>query len=1119
MKNVNKNAMHMLASYDDSYLVHHDFKNFTLDGSVPFTIEVSMVYQDSNHGSLYCREDGMDFGIRDACPYFKHPALGELNVPKSFALDRSYYHCLAVVFDGSTVKLYIHGFEIASRAVSNITPAGSGDFCIGKGFRGYIGCVRVLSKALTAAEIMRDQGEGFPENPACELWTDFSGVGYKDISRNAMELWRTGHDAHCANVVNCTVLDSNGLYTRTNAIDYQTGFSMTGKIYPDFARRGNFYLYCLHGDSGPYLQIYLTEKEDGYYLALDMNGTNLISETRVTGLRWTDYAVTVDISKGTACLYLDGVKCGEQTYSELKPFEKAKAIIGGKYYAVRASYEEAFAGLLDYCAEFDSILTDQAIDSYAEDQPYLFAAGLKALLLFGWGEPEDLYENAPLGEYGGGYFAVVADTNRVNAPVGLNWYVPDEDDAYWDSLSAYERWEDILLCDVFSETIETLTGIPMKADHQQSRQKSVRIQVGEEKAYWRGRLTPVEMEEFSRAPSPGRMHSVPERMTLHVNGAGYRALSQNPQLPCVTGIWSGIQLFFANHWKEILAGATLFTCLVSSIVECVKQAQKKRPKDKNARLEVKNITWNHNGDPARGSIHFHDSVKNINSPDSMVYAPNNTCINIKGVFVPSKLQGIKVNVEVTNKGTADYAGCLKLTDPDGNVAAKSGQFSVAKECSATVELTIERGKILGTGYAKKMDYYNIEYTEDGKDIFMIRCDYAYYTLLGEPISPWNNGRNEYDPSNIGYVSIPLLEICIDQFPMKKSGNVSADEDLLIKTIISGMNECRKLTYALQGEPHFSTPQLGFKFKKFVAAMQGTAASYLNCADCATIVSSLTAMHGMDYPMTILGVPFGRTAQSFFYCNQIQAITAETPSWGYPFDWNGAKGWGGFSFHMVNRSNESGISGDTKIYDACLKVDGGSYPGQPYPGNQNKSAKQPFGMRAYGSESPFVNVPPEEAYTEDVYRERLVYNGSEACFCSAAYRVLQIDTSVTDAVKRANMAAGENGFDIDQVFSGNSHVTEWELLDDMYDETEWSFQYDGQRMEICRYKMDGQEAEVAVGAVMRQFADPNSRNLSKSYPESCCFAIGESCYVIWKEGCVYRILGAQAKEVADCIYKA
>lgn len=121
-------------------------------------------------------------------------------------------------------------------------------------------------------------------------------------------------------------------------------------------------------------------------------------------------------------------------------------------------------------------------------------------------------------------------------------------------------------------------------------------------------------------------------------------------------------------------------------------------------------------------------------------------------------------------------------------------------------------------------------------------------------------------------------------------------------------------------------------------------------------------------MTILGVPFGRTTQSFFYCNQIQAITAGTPSWGYPFDWDGTKKWGGFSFHMVNRDNEPGMSVKTKIYDACLKVDGGTYPGRPY-------------------------------------------------------------------------------------------------------------------------------------------------------PESCCFAIGESCYVIWKEGCVYRVLGAQAKEVADCIYKA
>lgn len=1118
MKNVNKNAAHMLVSYYDSYLVHHEFKNFALDGSRPFTIEVSMIYQDSNYGSFYCQDNGINIGIREARPYFTHPALGALQVPESMELERSYYHCLAVVFDGSMVRLYIHGLEIASRTVTDITPAGNGDFYIGKGFQGFIGCVRVLSTALTADEIMRDQGGNFLENPNCELWTDFSSKAYKDISKNTMDLWRTGNDVRCANVVNCTKVTGDSLFTRSNPIDYRIHFSVTGKVYPDFSRGGDFYLYCLHGDNDSYLQLYMSEKEGEYYLALAIAGETLVAGTPIKGLRWTDYAATVDMDQGTVCLYLDGAKCGEQTINGIKPFENAKAIIGGKYNIEYVGYGGAFAGLLDYCAEFDCVLSESMVDSYAEDQPYLFAEGLKALMLFGWGEPQDIYEDAPLGKYGGGCFAVVADTNSVNAPTGLNWYVPDDEDPYWNGLSAHERWEDELSRDIVCEVIESLTGIPMKGDGQ-AKQRSIVLKGKGNEGAVRRRSDYFHLREDS--PAPGREPS-PGGVALNIRGHHYAAMSRSAAMPPVTGFWASFCLFFRKYWKTILAVvavAAIVGALAAIIIWAVNNAKKKRPKNDEAQLALESMTWNHEGDPKNGSIHFHDSVENCKSPSSMVCVPDAESVTIKGVFVPSLLQEVVVRMQVKNTGTEDYEGCITLKESTSSEVVKSEMFSLAKGASDVVELKIARETVSGT--AQKSGCYEIKYTEaDSKkgDVFIIRCNYTYYTLLGKPISPWNNVQGSYNPDNLGYVCTPLLDVCANVLSRKGDEGVQAvedvqeDEDYIIKKIISDLNECGRLTYAPKGESYFSSLRLGFKYISFVKKMEGKGAVYLNCADCATIVSSLAAMHGKDYPMTILGPPHGRTHN--FLCNQIQTITDKTPRWGYPFEDQGPQG-GGFYFHMVNRNNERGISSNTKIYDACLKVDGGLFPGKPASDNKEKIAKQPMGMMAYGNEGPFATVPVTEAYTADVYRERLVRDGEEASFCSASYKVLGIEMEEGMSL----LEAKENGFDVEQVLKGNEHVTEWELLEDMYGEAEWSFQYDTQKMEICSYRLNGRDAKEAVDMVMKQFAAPGWKDMSESYPGSTCSAMGDGCYVIWKAECVYRILGTHAKEVADCIYKA
>lgn len=1129
-KNVNKNAQHMLVTSHDSCLAHHSFPKCSLGGDAPFTIEVRFAYQGCDHGSFYYQEDGLDLGLKDGCPYFKHPVLGELNTPKNLKLNESCCFFLAVVFDMDNKKLvmYVNGVEISSVEVSKTGTPNTKDFYIGQNFKGFIGCVRVLSRAMTAEEVMKDNGIGFHKDDACELWTDFSGVGYKDISKNNMGLWRIGYDARCENVVNCTVLNRNGLYARGNELDYDSAFSLTGKIFPDISDGGDFYIYSLYGSGEPYFQLYLTPQDDAYYLTLNINGNVLRSKDRLQGLMWIDYAVTVDLKDGNVCLYQDGAKCAEQKYTGLKKFTKAKANIGAKYYTNKPNYSDAFVGFLDYCAEFNHVLTDEEVDSYAEDQPYLYADGLTALMYFGWGSPEDVYEDSFLIKYGDGYFSMEEGTNDVSAPTGLNWYVPDDGKAYWDSLDNHDKWEYQAKIEIYCEIVEKSTGIPLEPDLDK----------------WPP-LTKAELNMLNAMTVPGKSK---ENCTTIMNAtfaiglggsiifagmcaAGGMAAVEFEENPYTTGAVAGFCNFFSGCWSKIAtAGGLAITAAVVPVLGVIiYEILKKEPKNDSAKLEVQSVSWNHNGNPKNGSIHFHNDATKIQSPSSMTFTPDESEIRIYGVFVLPKLEVITMDIKVKNVRKDDYKGTIFLADFDGHKIAESSEISIKSNCEADVSISIDVSNIKELGFGKKSDSYRISYKESGKETCMIKCDYKLYTLLGEPISPWDSIQEEYDVDNPDYINTLMLDICLDIFAVKITS--LTDDEQLINAIVDGMNNCGKLQYDKAGGSKFSVSAKRrysegavryyelFKFLKFINALLSNKESTLNCADCAVIVSSLCAIQGVQCPMTYLVNPKDKFEmdwedQEGFACNQVQVITSGEGEWRYPFDWDGKKGMGRFSFHMVNRDNEPGMTGKTKIYDACLKVDAGEYPGKPDIKDESKKAKQPKGMAAYNDDSSFISVDPDEAYTADVYKERLAADKSTVEIYPSRYWVDYIHESM------GNKLAEEDGVhQIEGILGQNEHIQEWTLLNDLCGEWDWSFTYDGESMEICCAGGGADDPVQAVANVVQRFTNPDRKDVSASYPGSCCYTITEECYVIWKNAVVYKIWGTYAKEVADYIYKA
>ncbi len=178
-----------------------------------------------------------------------------------------------------------------------------------------------------------------------------------------------------------------------------------------------------------------------------------------------------------------------------------------------------------------------------------------------------------------------------------------------------------------------------------------------------------------------------------------------------------------------------------------------------------------------------------------------------------------------------------------------------------------------------------------------------YVVLEEPNLPW-----QQTPHNAANTQLPWVEV-LDYACQWAASNtdvdtaaasVTADVYALGTTIIE--YDC-----AGGGGTHYASPD--FNCTAFLERLGGSAGNgrYVNCSDCATIVSTFANILGADLWQSRMGDDFD--------LNPILAIGSTT--------WQTACNWGGFSYHEV--AWKGACSVDEEVFDACLQVDGDSDP--------------------------------------------------------------------------------------------------------------------------------------------------------------------------------------------------
>ncbi|TAL26640.1 MAG: hypothetical protein EPN94_02825 [Nitrospirae bacterium] len=178
-----------------------------------------------------------------------------------------------------------------------------------------------------------------------------------------------------------------------------------------------------------------------------------------------------------------------------------------------------------------------------------------------------------------------------------------------------------------------------------------------------------------------------------------------------------------------------------------------------------------------------------------------------------------------------------------------------------------------------------------------------YVLLEIPKDPWKQ-----TPYSVANDQLPWVEV-MDYSCIWAIG--SKDRDTAAGKVTERINALGPsvVEYDCPGGGYSNYSAGSFKCTNFLERLKGGPGlgKYVNCSDCATIVSTFSNIIGCDLWQSRMGTGFG--------LNEVISIGYST--------WSTPCSWASFNYHEVAWKGACDINDE--VFDACLKVDGDSSP--------------------------------------------------------------------------------------------------------------------------------------------------------------------------------------------------
>lgn len=200
--------------------------------------------------------------------------------------------------------------------------------------------------------------------------------------------------------------------------------------------------------------------------------------------------------------------------------------------------------------------------------------------------------------------------------------------------------------------------------------------------------------------------------------------------------------------------------------------------------------------------------------------------------------------------------------------------------------------------------YRVRRTEKWQDLYTTR--HRFYIVQGLPTAPWNQLRPHSSNTRL-----PWTDVLNYSCRWAEGAATVKSAAALVTKRVNGLGS-NVVTYDCPGggSSHYSFPN--FDLSAFLDRLGGGIGNgiYVNCSDCASIVSTFANALGCDLWQSTMGYGFA--------LNKVQSIGSKR--------WRTPCGWTSFNYHEAAWTG--GCTVDDCVYDACLHVNGHNDPTQP-----------------------------------------------------------------------------------------------------------------------------------------------------------------------------------------------
>lgn len=959
----------------ENYAYSSYVPGFSMAGSQPFSFLVTLCFRSVTQGTIFRQEGVFELSLVNEELTFNAPGICNFTVPKrSVTFVPGAWYTLGVVFDGEQVHFYADGF-LSTRPKCSIAAVteSEADYEIGHGLEAYFREVILYPFALTNEEVHASYMNAPAQSGNCAAWFDFSGVEIAERAGTGATISVKGF----ASLVNLTeVLSAEAGLVHFLPFDVYhpdaEGYTWLTKFYP--LRTGNDTMYLAANsdtDRTCGWALYLKKESDDIFRPyLQMGGSKgplLVSDRTVETFRWTDVAWVYEGT--TVALYVDGELAG--TAADIAP-ETLKGDGRTTFCGVRChgktDSKSYYSGYIAHISEFQRAVDVESLKGYMANQPYVLDEGIVCVFDF---TDENTTEKCTLEPFflsGQTVIKWVENTNQLTDPQQTAFYMPEQDNSYWDNLSDQLKWETKLFGDIFNGYLCDVMGYQMDEASKLWYQPSAKYIVEN--------LLP--MPEFQQIVKQG------PNVTEKDLGALMGAVGASGMLMLLGEIVEraakGASRFIGRKFWYALAALTVIAGIMVGIIKLLEAVRDAVVNDMNdqpddGHLGYMSIEFSHGSNSLTGGIHIRQNRENPVEPPEWVNGRNNQnnpalctyIVPIQGnelrivIRFQLNLEDIGDNVTIRLRGTEAEGGILGdvISDAIDIIPGVENVLHIPlnnHQLNANNNFPTQANQSMWRWTYTIVQAEGVENLEEA--VFITNSHHKVYKLLGNPSVPWRFAPNTGYDNQINYPWTEAMDVAVAMY--RRGANFVDDGDLK-KYLAAGLYYNGHFSY--NEIRHYMNAEMIFNIDEFHRDFRDLEHNHmLNSEDCATILATYANLYGRNL---ILICIMGQ-GEAFLHTN-IQIIGYI--GW-FPHDDQNASE---FAYHWVTCLSQPFILNNPTVTDACLMLDMGQ---SPHDMNDMEHKEAGFGI-----DMPFLEngVPGSPAINEDLpyngnsYRDRLVPN--------------------------------------------------------------------------------------------------------------------------------------------------